>query len=159
MPSDNEYKEPMIPRHWHELYFHMQADPLDQRTDTQFCEDIKLDRQTFQAWKTKYRKYVFREVDKLRQDYRNELRARMYKSIAKKLDKDTNAIKLLAQLMGDLVEKTETRVEMSDADKIRRIESLRGQVAEREKQWKNASEGTGEEPDGSKSLTNDPGAV
>lgn len=134
-------KAPDVPRHWHELYIEAQSDPLDSRSDTKFCEDIKLDYSTFQTWKHRYRKYIFGEVEKRRQHYRNELRAKGHKALARKLDKDTNAIKLLFQLLGDLVEKTETKMEMSDADKARRLRSLLDQNTKKQAEWKIADPG------------------
>ncbi len=137
-----QIKEPVIKRTWHDLYIECQSDPMDSRTDKQFCEEYALDYGTFANWKCKYRKYIFREVEAKRADYKNELRAVMYKALTAKLGKDTNAVKLLAQLLGDLVEKTETKMEMSDADKIRRIESLRKTTGAVQSQWRTAEGST-----------------
>lgn len=133
---------PKVNRHWHELYIEAQSDPFDTRTDKEFCEEIALDVQTFRNWKWKYRTYIFREVEKRRAEHRNELRTKGYKALTKKLDKDTNAVKLLFQLLGDLVEKTETKMEMSDADKIRRVEALMAQISKKRQAWSDA-EGEG----------------
>ena len=129
---------PPLPRHWHDLYIDFQADPLDIRTDKQFCEEIQLAPQTLANWKVKYRPYIFREVEARRKSYASELRSKGHKALSRKLDKDTNAIKLLFQLLGDLVERTESKVEMSDADKLRRIEALRKSTSSREKAWTEA---------------------
>jgi len=137
--SDEEAK-PRVERTWHELYIQMQSDPMDTRTDRDFFTSIDLPESTFYAWKTKFRSHIFKEVEKRRNEYRNELRSKMYKALSKKLDKDTNAIKLLAQLLGDLVEKTETKMEMSDADKMRRVVSLMGEISKKRQAW-DTSEG------------------
>lgn len=134
-----EIKEPSVSRFWHEVYIEMQADPTDSRSDKQFCEDIALDYYAFCSWKKKYRPFIFREVEALRRNYKNEMRTKIYKALMKKLDSDTNAIKLLAQLMGDLVEKTEVKTEnMNDADKIRRIEALSKANTKKQKEWERA---------------------
>lgn len=138
MPTEPE-KEPTVRRFWHDLYIEMQADPTDRRTDAQFCEEMVLDYSTFRAWKTKYRNFIFREVESKRRNYKNELRARIYKALDKKLDSDTNAIKLLAQLLGDLVEKTEVKTEnMNDGDKVRRIKALSEANSKKLSQWERA---------------------
>lgn len=139
MSNTDDVKKPHVDRYWHELYIEMQANPFDTRTDVQFCNDIALDVKTFQTWKSKYREYIFREVEHRRKNYRNEMRALGHKALAKKLDKDTNAIKLLFQLLGDLVEKSEQKVEMSHADKIRRLNTIMGETRKREEQWRKAS--------------------
>lgn len=134
-----EIKAPSVDRFWHHLYIESQADPTDSRTDKQFCEDAVLDYYAFCSWKKKYRPFIFREVEALRRNYKNEMRSKIYKALMKKLDSDTNAIKLLAQLMGDLVEKTEVKTEnMNDADKIRRIKSLSEANTKKQKEWERA---------------------
>lgn len=139
-----EIKEPTVDRYWHLLYIEMQADPTDHRTDTQFCKDCELEVGTFCNWKRKYRDYIFREVEFKRKSYRNEIRARIYKALDKKLDTDTNAIKLLAQLLGDLVEKTEVKTEtLSESDKIRRIKTLSQENTKKLNQWNQADKQAG----------------
>jgi hypothetical protein len=139
MASKEEIVEPHVDRFWHQLYIETQADPTDTRTDAKFCEDICLDYATFSNWKRKYRPFIFREVEARRRTYVNEMRSRIYKALNKKLDTDTNAIKLLAQLMGDLVEKTEVKTEnMNDGDKVRRIKALTDANSKKIKQWEQA---------------------
>lgn len=138
---NNKVIEPSLDRAWHELYIALQADPTDHRSDKKFCEDIALEYQTLASWKKKFRSFIFREVEARRRNHSNELRAMMYKALAKKLDKDTNAIKLLAQLLGDLVEKTEVKTEsMNDADKVRRIKALSEVNSRKLTQWNKASD-------------------
>lgn len=136
-----EIIEPKVDRYWHGLYIEMQADPTTSQTDTDFCKEIALDYSTFRAWKVKYRNFIYREVEARRRNYKNEMRSRIYKALNKKLDSDTNAIKLLAQLLGDLVEKTEVKTEnMNDGDKIRRIKSLTEANRKKLSQWEQAKE-------------------
>ena len=96
-----EIKEPQVDRYWHTLYIEMQSDPTVSQTDTDFCKEIALDYSTFRAWNVKYRNYIYREVEARRRNYKNEMRSKIYMALMKKMDSDTNAIKLLAQLMGD----------------------------------------------------------
>lgn len=134
-------KEPKVVRFWHQLYVEMQADPTDLRSDTDFYTELGIEKSTFVSWKRLYRTFIFREVEQLRKAYRNEDRTAGRKALMKKVASgDTNAIKLLFQLMGDLVEKTEIKTEnMSDEDKKRRILSLRSEVAQRERMWDSAA--------------------
>lgn len=149
MESNEKIKEPSVDRFWHTLYIESQADPTDSRTDKQFCEDAILDYYTFSSWKKRYRSFIYREVEALRRNYKNEMRSKIYKSLMKKLDSDTNAIKLLAQLMGDFVEKTEVKTEnMNDADKIRRIEALSQANTKKRKEWLRASDSASKPKDG-----------
>lgn len=137
---EDKVAEPKIARHWHSLYIEMQADPYDRRTDKQFCEELQLPYDTFMNWKRKYRPFIFREVEAIRKTYRNEVRALAHKALTKKVEeKDTNALKLLFQLLGDLVEKSEVKTEiLNDADKIRRLESLRETNQKKQRQWEQA---------------------
>lgn len=131
-----EEKVPKVDRYWHTLYIEKEADPTDQRTDAQFCAAINLEYKTLAAWKSKYRRYIYQQVNSIRKDYVGELRAKANKELFKKLDKDTNALKLAFQLMGDLVEKTEQRVEyMSQEDTKRRINDLLKKVSDKQASW------------------------
>ena len=139
--AEEKVDEPKQDRFWHSLYVQKEADPTNHQNDTQFCEEYKLDYSTLRAWKTKYRAFIYREVEALRRNFRNEMRSRIYKALDKKLDTDTNAIKLLAQLLGDLVEKTEVKTEsMNDVDKIRRIKVLTQENEKKINQWNQAEE-------------------
>ena len=118
------------------LYIEMQADPFDNRNDKEFCESIPgLEYGTFCAWKAKYRQYIFKEVDAIRKTFTNEYRSKGHKALAKKLNSDTNAIKLLFQLLGDLVEKTESKVELNHDDQVRRVQALMNSIGKRQHAW------------------------
>ncbi len=149
MISKEETPEPKVDRYWHDLYIEMKADPTRVQTDTDFCKEIALDYSTFRLWKVKYRNYIFREVEVRRRNYKNEMRSLIYKALVKKLDTDTNAIKLLSQLLGDLVEKTEVKTEnMNDGDKIRRIKSLTEANSKKLTQWDQAQKPSSPSKDG-----------
>ena len=167
MKDGNSLDDIKNPKFWHELYIEKEANPFDKRTDKQFCEDIQMSIQNLEQWKRKHRTAIFQEVGKRRNQYLNEVRSVLWKSLAAKMatSKGVDAEKLAAQLMGDLVEKHESKVEMTDAEKQRRIQSLREGLQGREKAWKVA--GTGEDrpsseghgPDASKLGGNDEGTA
>lgn len=144
--NDKVPGEPQLRRYWQELYIQKEADPTDFRTDKQFCEDNQLNVNSFSNWKSKFRAYVYREVELRRKQYRNEHRNIGYKALMKKLlSGDTNAIKLHFQLLGDLVEKSEVKTDnMSDSDKMRRLEHLKKEVSDRQVQFEQAQEKTDE---------------
>lgn len=147
--AKEEIKEPQVDRYWHTLYIEMQSDPTVSQNDTDFCKEIALDYSTFRAWKVKYRNYIYREVEARRRNYKNEMRSKIYKALMKKMDSDTNAIKLLAQLMGDLVEKTEVKTEnMNDGDKVRRIKALSEANSKKLSQWERAEKEDSPAPQG-----------
>lgn len=125
------------PKFWHELYIEKEANPFDRRSDKQFCEDIQMSIQNLEQWKRKHRVAIFQEVAKRRTQYMNEVRVVLWKSLANKMStsKGVDAEKLVAQMLGDLVERHESKVEMTDAEKLRRIHSLREGFKSREKAW------------------------
>ncbi len=138
----NEELKPVVTRTWHELYVLKEADPFDHRSDKEFCEEIGLDVGSFRNWKNKFRAYIYKEVESIRKNYINEYRSKGHKALAKKLDKDTNAIKLLFQLLGDLVEKTESKVEMNQDDQVRRVKSLMSSIGKRQVAWESVTSGS-----------------
>lgn len=129
--------KPFIRQHWHELYIELLANPNDHRTDKEFCEEIVIATSTLQTWKKAHRLEIFEEVQKRRNHYFNELRSLAWKELTAKMKKDLNAVKLAFQLTGDLVERTESKVEnMNYHDKIDRINALLREANERQKTWK-----------------------
>lgn len=131
---------------WHELYLEMLSNPTDNRTDKKFCEDIKIHINTLGNWKREHRKEIFHEVGRRRSQYVDELRATAWKSLAEKMPKDTNAIKLAFQLLGDLVEKSEVKTEMmSRKDILDRANSLLKEFNTKKETWKKVEESNGQE--------------
>ena len=96
---------------WHDAYIDFLANPAEPRTDSEWAKDMSMHRDTIYKWKKQHVKEIHLEADKRRKAYMGELRAKAYKALTKKMDKDTNAIKLAFQLLGDFVEKTESRIE------------------------------------------------
>lgn len=138
MSEERDLSERRTPKYWNDLYIELLANPLDKRTDKQFCEETGITVSALQQWKARYRKSIFAEVDKRRREFINELRAQAFKDLANKMGKDSNALKMALQITGDLVEKTESKVEMNYADKLRRIRTLQESIKSRKKAWESA---------------------
>ncbi len=139
--KDDKSKQPLVRAFWHELYIELLSSPLDQRTDKEFCEENKLHVNTLMTWKRNHRKALFDEVNRRRVLYLNEMRAIAYKRLDSLSKKDVNAVKLLFQLTGDLVEQSKTTHEfMSRNDKIERINSLLTEANAKHSKWKEIQE-------------------
>ncbi len=125
-----------IKQFWNELYIELLANPNDLRTDIEFCNEIKIAVSTLKLWKRTHRMEIYQEVQKRRNHYFNELRALAWKELTSKMKKDLNAVKLAFQLTGDLVERTESKVEhMNYKDKIDRINQLLKDANDKQKTW------------------------
>jgi hypothetical protein len=83
------------------------ANPLDDRTIKQFCEMEGISESTFGRYKKEFRDEIFKKAEARREIYKAELRSSMYRAIAMRMRKSDNATKLMAQLLGDLVERVE----------------------------------------------------
>ena len=130
-------KKPVITAFWNELYIEMLSSPLDNRTDKEFLEENKVPQSTLTAWKRTNRQAIFDEVQKRRGRYVNEMRAIAYKHLNKMANKDVNAVKLLFQLTGDLVEQSKvTHETMSREDRIARMENLIKEAQDKAAAWK-----------------------
>lgn len=137
MSDDKDFK---LSAFWKELYIELLASPTDSRSDKAFCDDVGLSGHTLSAWKRNCRKEIYDEVQKRRKDHINELRAKAYKQLSKKMETSVDAIKLAFQLTGDLVERTESKVEyMGHDDKVRRINALLENIGKKKGAWANAS--------------------
>lgn len=126
---------------WQQLYVEMLANPNEDMSDVEFCNEAKVPISTFRLWKRNNRVQIYNEVQRSRNMYINELRATAWKELALKMKKDTNAIKLAFQLTGDLVEKTETKHEyMNRQDKSDRINNLIKEINEKKETWRKVKE-------------------
>ena len=127
---------PHVYNAWHEAYIEIQADPTDNRTDKKFAEDYGIHASTLSQWKREFRNRIFAEVNTRRKTYIAELRSRAYKALYGKMSTDTNALKLAFQLMGDLIERTESKVEyMTKEEKVQRINDLLKSIGAKKDQW------------------------
>ncbi len=134
-------KQPLVKAMWHELYIELLSSPLDQRTDKEFCEANCLSVGALGVWKRNNRKELFDEVQRRRVLYLNEMRALAYKRLDALSKKDVNAIKLMFQLTGDLVEQSKTTHEyLSRQDKIDRINNLLKDANLKAQTWKKVQE-------------------
>ena len=128
---------PHIYNQWHDAYIEMLADPSSSQTDKSFCTEHGIHKNTLFNWKKRYRGPLYRDVNRRRVEFTAELRTKAYKSLYNKLENDTSALKLAFQLMGDLIERSESKVEyMSREDKIKRIDELLKGIGAKKKMWK-----------------------
>lgn len=100
--------ESYITQTWQEQYLEFISDPLDNRTQTQWCRDMKIDASTVTRWKQKHRTAIYNEADRRRKATLAEIRQTNWKNLMGRATKDTKAIELVFKLLGDLVEKSET---------------------------------------------------
>lgn len=98
---------------YHDELIEYMSSPFDKRTWDQFAESVGVSDTTIYRYRMLNRDQIAREVEALRKKHVSEMRSRAMKSLIKKVDKaDVNALKLFFQLAGDLVERTETKVDM-----------------------------------------------
>ena len=134
-----------INRFWVDLYVEFQSNPFDDRSDKEFCTENGITPETLRRYKTLHRDELFEEINKRRKKYTNEIRAFALKKLMGRVDKDTQALKLAFQLLGDLVEKTESRVEyLSQEDKIRRINDLLKNISQKKSVWATGTDNSSE---------------
>lgn len=86
------------------------ADPLDQRTLKELADDLQISVSTISKYKNQQRAYIAEQVEKRRKEFIPALRQAAYKALGARLMKSDNSLKLAFQLLGDLVERTETNV-------------------------------------------------
>lgn len=125
----NQYTKHFQSEAWNDLYIDLQADPLNQSTNISFCEQVGIHPRTLYAWKAKYRDDISKEVAKRRDKFKSDFRSDLYKALTARMRGDTAAIKLGFQLLGDLVERSESRVEhMTPADKKAKLKELLSKI-------------------------------
>lgn len=100
--------EPFITQSWHDMYLDFMSDPLDTRTQKEWCFENKIDPSTITRWKQKHRNQIYAEADRRRKGLIAEIRQTNWKNLMTRAGKDTKAIELVFKLLGDLVEKSET---------------------------------------------------
>lgn len=120
-----------FPKEWMEEYCHAMADPASKITAKAFAESKGMSEQNLYKWKSRHKEEVQRRIETLRKQYRTDIRSKAWKALSGQLDRgDTTAIKLVFQLLGDLVERSEQRVEhMTPEDKRARVKALLDRVA------------------------------
>lgn len=104
---------------WKTDYIDLLANPLDQRTDKEFLAEHSVPESTFYVWKRKHYDAIFDEAHKRRQRFMKAARIANYKAIAANLKRSFNDRKLFAQIGGDLIERTESKIEYLTPDQKR----------------------------------------
>lgn len=109
----------IITEPWQELALEMLANPMDHRSIAQFCEDNHVSTATYHRWKRENHEAIYAEAAARLKKYTQVLRIENYKAIALNLRKSFNDRKLMAQLLGDLIERTESKHEFLTPDQKR----------------------------------------
>lgn len=105
---------------WKTDYIDLLANPLDQRSDKEFlAEHTDVTESTFYRWKRRDYDAIFDEAHKRRQRFMKAARIANYKAIAANLKRSFNDRKLFAQIGGDLIERTESKIEYLTPDQKR----------------------------------------
>ena len=117
---------------WQEAYYDMCADPTDHRNIKQFAKDSGISDSLVYSWRRKNLQAINEEVNRRAKAFRQELRNKGWKALEKRMDKDTKAVQVLFQLLGDLVERSEQKIDyMSAEDKRERVKELLSKVLEK----------------------------
>lgn len=118
---------------WMEAFVEFLADPFTTQTAKSFAEEWNISEQALYKWKSRHKVPLAEAVERARKLYISDVRSSAWKNVTKQMDKgDTAAIKLVFQLTGDLVERTENNVNyMSEADKKERIKALAAKLGKR----------------------------
>ena len=110
------------------------ANPADNRTLKQFAIDNGIAEDTVHQYKRRHLDEINADVAKLRDRYKPALRIAALKALFNRINKSDLAIKLAFQLTGDLIERTESKVEyMTPEDKRARIAQLLADIASKNK--------------------------
>lgn len=96
---------------WQEQVIIYLGNPFDTRSITQFCRENNIDRGKYYRFVNKNRTELFKQIDRIREQFKSEIRSHAYKSLISRIPRSDNALKLAFQLLGDLVERSEVRTE------------------------------------------------
>lgn len=101
------------------------GNPMDDRTQKKFAEDVGVDDSTILKYRRLHDDDIQTAISQARKRYINILRVAAYKSLFKRINKSDNAVKMALQIAGDLVERTESRVEyLTPEQKKEKIHAL-----------------------------------
>jgi hypothetical protein len=115
-----------------EDYIESQADPEDKRSVKEIAEENGVSPKTIWAYVAKHKVEISKDIESRRAKYRTGMRTRAWKALEERLAKDTKAVELVFKLLGDLVERTETKYsDMSPLDKKERIKALLKEISEK----------------------------
>ena len=118
---------------WMAAYVEFLADPFTTETTKSFAERWEISEQALYKWKSRHKIALCDAIEKARKLYVTDVRSSAWKNVVKQMDKgDTSAIKLVFQLSGDLVERTENSVNyMSEAEKKEKIAALAAKLGKK----------------------------
>lgn len=116
---ENENDPILFIHPWEQAYIDMQANPMDQTSDKEFAESQGISQSTLSHWKSKHYEEIFEEAFKRRQKFMRAVRIANYKAIMANLKRSFNDRKLMAQIGGDLIERTESKIEYLTPDQKR----------------------------------------
>lgn len=101
------------------------GNPFDHRTAKELYEELGISSAQFYRLRAQFANEIGKMADKKRDGYKGQIRARVYAAIAKNLDRSFNDRKLVLQLLGDFVEKSEvTTVYRTPEEKRQRAKEL-----------------------------------
>lgn len=126
---------------WKEAYIEFLADPFNVKGDKDFACEHDIDYPNFRTWKSRNREAIFAEANKRANNFKNEMKMKVRKELLKRVEGDTNAMKLMLQWLGELVEKSEIKTEMMTyEDKLRRAKAILENVSKKKKAWGDESD-------------------
>lgn len=111
------------PEYFDNLVEHL-ANPLDQRSVAQFAKDNNISEGTVYDYKRIHSEELWNAVAIVAPKYKAEIRSTLYKSVIANMKKSFNDRRLAAQLIGELVERSEV------ASTIKTPEEKRARIAE-----------------------------
>lgn len=134
----------MFEKPWHQLLINYIADPSETRTAKKFCEDADISYDTYHRFMLANHDEIYNEADKLRKHYQRDMRNAAIKALYSRLSKSDKAIELFFKLTGELVERTESRVEyMTPEQKRQRVAKALEALAMKRDKEKKQNEGDG----------------
>ena len=96
---------------WQDAVLDFLANPMDNRTNGQFCKAVGISEDIFYDFKRKYRKEIFVEVDRRRKEYISEMRQCFYKALGSRMKHSDRITQLVGEILGEYIPKSEQRVE------------------------------------------------
>jgi len=102
------------------------ADPFDTRSYQDFAKAINITPEQLWRIRKAFKSDIDSEIKNRRQALLDTVRVQAWKALAKKIQTDTNALKLFFQLSGDLIERTETvnKYETVEEKRVRALSLL-----------------------------------
>jgi len=110
---------------WKDALITYLSNPFQNQSIGDFCKEVGISSSTYYRFLVKYEDKIGPLVDKERQKFKSQIRSEAYKCLVKRLSRSDNALKLTFQLLGDLIERSESKTEIIDPEiKKLRIKQL-----------------------------------